>query len=104
MTSDRVTDSFPSVPSAQAWGDEIGAESVNGVPFRMYSSRPHRLEEVLELAGRWGQRPYVVQGGRVVTFAGLLGAVAEKSAQLLELGVGPAGTCCCSALTAWIGL
>src|SRR5271165_25039 len=89
MTSDRVIEPVPSVPSAQAWGDEIGAESVNGVPFRMYSSRPHRLEEVLELAGRWGQRPYVVQGERVVTFAGLLGAVAEKSAQLLDLGVEP---------------
>jgi acyl-CoA synthetase (AMP-forming)/AMP-acid ligase II len=89
MSSNRLTESVSSVSIAQRWGDGIAVESIKGLPFRMYSRRPHRLEEVLELADGWGSRPYVVQGERVVTFAGLRGAVAKKSAHLLDLDVEP---------------
>jgi acyl-CoA synthetase (AMP-forming)/AMP-acid ligase II len=89
MTSNRVTESVSSVSTAQRWGDEVAIESITGVPFRMYSRRPHQLADVLALAERWASRPYVVQGERVVTFAGLRGAVAKKSAHLRDLGVEP---------------
>jgi acyl-CoA synthetase (AMP-forming)/AMP-acid ligase II len=89
MSTDRVTGPVAAVPTDQRWSDEIVVESVNGVPFRMYASRPRRLQEVLPLAARWGSRPYVIQGDRILTFAGLASAVAKKSADLDGLGVEP---------------
>ena len=53
------------------WGDQIAVEVVNGVPYRMYAERPRRLEDLLAFADRWGDRPHIVQGERVVTFADL---------------------------------
>ncbi len=77
------------LPAARRWDDEIVAEHINGIPFRTYSNRPRRLEEILALAGRWGSRPHAVQGDRVVTFTGLRDAVAQSSAHLLDLGIEP---------------
>jgi acyl-CoA synthetase (AMP-forming)/AMP-acid ligase II len=74
--------------SAQArWGDRIGVEVVNGVPYRMYSERPRRVEELLGLAVRWGDRPYVIQGEETLAFGDLGGAVAAKAAELRREGV-----------------
>jgi acyl-CoA synthetase (AMP-forming)/AMP-acid ligase II len=72
---------------SSAWGDEVATELVNGVPFRMYSRRPHRVCEILTLAGRWGARPHLVQGDQVLPFDDLLEAVAAKATQLTEQGV-----------------
>ena len=89
MTRDRLTEPVASAPTQQRWGDEIAVEDIDGVPFRMYASRPHRLDDVLPLAARWGSRPYVVQGDRVLTYDGLANAVGKKSAHLLDLGIEP---------------
>jgi acyl-CoA synthetase (AMP-forming)/AMP-acid ligase II len=70
------------------WGDQMRAEDVHGVPFRMYSSRPHQVNEVLGLARRWQSRPYVVQGVREVSFGGLLAGVERKTRELAQGGVG----------------
>ena len=43
-------------------------EWIDGVPFRMYVERPRRVEHLLAFASRWGARPHVVQGERVLTF------------------------------------
>ncbi len=69
------------------WGDQISVEDVHGVPYRMYSPRPHGVSEVLALAHRWQSRPYVVQGAREVSFADLLAAVGGKTRQLAHDGV-----------------
>jgi len=69
------------------WGDQIAVEVFNGVPYRMYTERPRRVEELLAFAGRWGTRPHIVQGERVVTFEDLLRAVANKARDLAGLGV-----------------
>jgi acyl-CoA synthetase (AMP-forming)/AMP-acid ligase II len=74
--------------ATSCWGDQIVITEVGGVPFRMYEQRPHRVEEVLAFAGRWGSRLHVEQGGLEVTFAGLRRAVAGKAAELLDLGAG----------------
>jgi acyl-CoA synthetase (AMP-forming)/AMP-acid ligase II len=63
-------------------------EEIGGVPFRMYSDRPRRIEHLLAFADHWGARPHIVQGERVVTFDGLRHASAAKARQLLESGVG----------------
>src|SRR4051794_39531800 len=89
MTSDRLTEPAATAPTEQRWGDEIAVENINGVPFRMYASRPRRLEEVLPLAAQWGSRPYVIQSDRVLTHGGLAAAVSKKSAHLVNLGIEP---------------
>jgi steroid-24-oyl-CoA synthetase len=71
------------------WGDRIAVETVNGVPYRMYSERPRRVEEVLSFAERWGTRPHIVQGERVVSFADLSRAAADKARLLALEGVNP---------------
>lgn len=71
------------------WGTEIAVENVNGVPFRMYVERPRRLEQLLQFASRWGDRPHVVQGGYSLTFSGLLQLVDAKTCELVRLGVTP---------------
>lgn len=69
------------------WGDEIAVEVVNGIPYRMYTERPRRVEDVLAFAERWGSRPYVIQGDQVLTFEDLRRAVSAKAAELTALGV-----------------
>jgi acyl-CoA synthetase (AMP-forming)/AMP-acid ligase II len=78
----RSPDAAPAV-----WGDQISVEAVHGVPFRMYSNRPHQVNEVLALAHRWQSRPYVVQGAREVSFEGLLAGVERKARHLEQGGV-----------------
>jgi acyl-CoA synthetase (AMP-forming)/AMP-acid ligase II len=69
------------------WGDQVAVEQINGVPFRMYSDRPRRLEHLLDFAGRWGARPHVVQADRVLTFDDLRHAVTAKTRDLVHRGV-----------------
>jgi len=69
------------------WGDEIAVETLHGVPFKMYKERPRRVESLLQYAHRWGTRPHIIQGDRVVTFAELHRAAAAKARELEALGV-----------------
>ena len=75
------------VDHSPVWGDGIVVEHLHGVPFRMYSKRPHRVIEVLALAQRWATRPYVIQGTREVSFDALLSGVERKAKALANLGV-----------------
>lgn len=70
------------------WGTEIAVEEIGGVPYRMYIDRPHRVEQILALADRWGERPHLIHGERQVSFAGLRRGVEDKARQLTKLGVG----------------
>jgi acyl-CoA synthetase (AMP-forming)/AMP-acid ligase II len=69
------------------WGKEIGTEVVRGVPFRTYTERPRDIGALLAFADRWGDRPHVVQGERVVSFAELRRAAGAKAAQLADGGL-----------------
>ena len=69
------------------WGSDIAVETVNGIPYRMYSQRPRRVEDLLPLADRWGDRPHIVQRDNVLSFAGLRAAVSAKAHELAALGV-----------------
>jgi len=71
-----------------AWGTAIETVSFNGVDFRMYAERAHDVGTFLEFAERWGDRPHIVQGERVLTFAQLGSAAATKARVLQDLGVG----------------
>lgn len=69
------------------WDKEIGVEEINGVSFRMYSKRPRRIVEFLRFAEYWEDRPYVIQGDRVLTFRGMLNGSAAKARLLKGEGV-----------------
>ena len=76
-----------SAPSAR-WGKAIAVETVRGAPFRMYTDRPHRIEDLLVFADRWGTRPYIIQEERALRYGELRGLVAGKAGTLAALGVG----------------
>lgn len=69
------------------WGKEIATEIVGGVPYRMYTDRPRRVEHLLEFAGRWATRPHIIHGDRVLSFADLHNAALAKATGLTSLGI-----------------
>jgi len=71
------------------WSKEIAVEEIGGVPYRMYTDRPKRLEHLFSFAGLWRDRPHVIQGDSVLTFEGLRRAGAAKAAVLTATGVSP---------------
>ncbi|MEY4099411.1 MAG: hypothetical protein RL300_582 [Pseudomonadota bacterium] len=73
--------------TARSWGKEIATEIVGGVPYRMYTERPHRVQELLAFIDTWGDRPYVVQGERSLSFGDMHKAILAKAATLVKLGV-----------------
>ncbi|MDF0542926.1 class I adenylate-forming enzyme family protein [Sphingobium sp. H39-3-25] len=73
--------------SMPQWSKDIAVETVGGISYKMYVERPRRIEELLQFAERWGDRPYVVQDGDLLTFNGLRDAVAAKVAELKQAGV-----------------
>jgi acyl-CoA synthetase (AMP-forming)/AMP-acid ligase II len=73
--------------SASVWGTEIAVEQSQGVPYKMYVQRPRSIRELLAFGRRWGDRPHVVQGERVIRFDALTKAVSAKAKQLRALGV-----------------
>jgi len=72
---------------ARYWDSAIAVETIGGTSYRMYSDRPRRLEELLVFTDAWPDRPCIVQGDRVVTFAALRNAAVAKAAQLCEAGL-----------------
>ena len=71
------------------WGTDVVDGVVNGHPCRLYATRPASLSEVLAVSRRWGDRDYLVQGGRRLTFAQHEAAVLAIAEQLRDLGVRP---------------
>lgn len=71
----------------QEWGTDLTNVTFNGVGFRVYAQRPVSVAELLGYADRWGDRPHIVQGSRVVTFAELRRLVSDKADRLRGLGI-----------------
>lgn len=69
------------------WGDQIAVETIRGVPFRLYTERPRRVDSLLDLAARWGKRPHIVQGERVLSFDDLRDTSATKADMLAASGI-----------------
>jgi acyl-CoA synthetase (AMP-forming)/AMP-acid ligase II len=70
------------------WGTEVESVEYGGATYLAYAERPRDVANILRFADRWGDRPHIVQGDRVVTFADLRDAVAAKAAQLGATGLG----------------
>jgi acyl-CoA synthetase (AMP-forming)/AMP-acid ligase II len=71
------------------WGDVIAVEHIDGVPYKMYTERPRRVEHLLAFCERWKDRIHVVQGEEKVTFADLADKVTAQASHLLSLGIKP---------------
>ena len=72
-----------------SWGDQIVTVERRGVPYRMYTERARRIEQLLAFADRWGSRPHVIQGKREISFAELRQAVTGQVAALAGAGLEP---------------
>jgi steroid-24-oyl-CoA synthetase len=55
----------------------------------MYADRPRRLESLIDFADRRGDRLHIVQSERLVTFAEMRSAVAERATDLVARGLRP---------------
>lgn len=69
------------------WGKDLATEFVQGIPYKMYTDRPRRVSELLDLCERWGDRPHIIHDNRTMTFSGLRNAVAAKASALSHLGL-----------------
>jgi long-chain acyl-CoA synthetase len=75
------------IPDRFEWGAEVGEEKVGPYTFRMYKRRRKHIAECLLDAARWGDRDYLAQGERRVTYAHHLVSVERVAAALLARGV-----------------
>jgi acyl-CoA synthetase (AMP-forming)/AMP-acid ligase II len=80
-----MTAASASTPQSAEWGTRIETAEYGGVRYRVYADRPRDVADMLSYASRWGDRPHIVQGDRVVTFAELTAAVAAKADELARL-------------------
>lgn len=71
------------------WGDDVVTSTFNGHPGLVYAQRPASITVVLEEARRWSERPFIVQGERVVSFAEHEALVHRIAHRLHRCGVRP---------------
>jgi acyl-CoA synthetase (AMP-forming)/AMP-acid ligase II len=69
------------------WSLKPESEVINGIRFLMYPQRPRHLLDVLQLAHRWGDRTYVVQRNRRMSFADLLISARRAAFNLADAGI-----------------
>jgi long-chain acyl-CoA synthetase len=72
------------------WGTQIVRRTAGKAPFLQYTPRHHRLPELVEEAARWADRPYVVQGGRRLSFRDFRRAVHSVADRLKSTGANQA--------------
>jgi long-chain acyl-CoA synthetase len=74
-------------PVAARWGREVESASVAGHFSLVYVHRPRSIAELLHDARRWGDRTFVVEGERRLTFSAFEAATNAVAARLRELGI-----------------
>ncbi|MCR5980592.1 AMP-binding protein [Gordonia jinghuaiqii] len=71
------------------WGEDVVDGHYAGHPGRVYAQTPSSLVEVLNSAGRWEGRDYLVQGDRRISHPQFRDAVPAAAALLAAAGVTP---------------
>lgn len=71
------------------WGREVVGTVLDGHALRVYRPRRTHLTQLLEDARKWGDREYLVQGERRVTFAQHERSVDRVASALVRHGVAP---------------
>jgi long-chain acyl-CoA synthetase len=75
--------------TAAAWGSETEEAVIGGHVYRVYRRRRSHVADLLIDARRFGDREFLVQGSRRITFAGFAVAVRSAAARLHREGIGP---------------
>jgi acyl-CoA synthetase (AMP-forming)/AMP-acid ligase II len=73
--------------TATTWGTEVETVRYGDATYLAYAERPRDVADILRFASRWGDRPHIVQGDRVVTFDGLRDAVLAQAERLEARGL-----------------
>ena len=73
----------------EAWGDTVVSSRYAGHDGLVYEPRPRSLAGLLDACERFGDRDFLVQGDRRVSFAAFRRAVRAGADLLAEHGVGP---------------
>jgi long-chain acyl-CoA synthetase len=76
------------VERESGWGRDVSTSTVGGHPCLVYTRRPASMTGLLLEARRWGDREFLVQGERRITFAAHEQAVARVAEHLRDLGIG----------------
>lgn len=79
----------PKVVAPPVWSSDLEQVEIDGIPFRLYRRRARSVLELLDMAGRWPERTYVVQGDERWTFAEIVDAVERRAAALVAAGLAP---------------
>src|ERR1700736_4798188 len=59
----------PGMRGATRWADTAARTTVHAHDGLAYFPRPARITAVLDEARRWSERPFIIQGARVISFA-----------------------------------
>jgi acyl-CoA synthetase (AMP-forming)/AMP-acid ligase II len=66
---------------------EIALDHAQGYPLRVYRNAPPSFRSILELSRRYGERPFLIYGEEVLTYAEHFGKVAALAHHLRAIGV-----------------
>ena len=75
--------------TAVSWGATTTRGRVRGFDCLVFSERPAGLDQLLDGVARWGDREYLIEGNRRITFDDLLCLVDAVASELGRQGVGP---------------
>ncbi len=66
---------------------EVVEDHAHGYPQRVYRNAPPSFRAIVELSRRFGERPFLIYGEEVLTYAGHFGKVAALAHYLRAIGV-----------------
>lgn len=69
------------------WGSEVVRDQYAGHPGLLYTPRPRTFAELVADGRRWGERTFLVQGGRRVSFGAFTTAMAAASGHFQDIGI-----------------
>jgi long-chain acyl-CoA synthetase len=85
-----MTTADPRRPILGSWGRNIVDTTIRGNPCRVFEHRRRSVSELRGDARRWGERTYLIQGDRRISFRAFEDAVITVGARLASRGVKPA--------------
>src|ERR1700759_4108314 len=82
MVADVARHLSTNVSGMPVWGTDVVEGRYAGHLGLLYEPRPHSFGELLDGPSRWGERTFLVQGGRRISFAEFGSAIAVARRRL----------------------
>src|SRR5690242_3489037 len=76
MSADVARHVSTNVSGMPVWGTDVVDGHYAGHPGLLYEPRPHSFRQLLEGTERWGERTFLVQGERRISFTAFDRAIA----------------------------